>query len=83
MSCFLLNLAELEYHRQFWKKSEENLNEAIEYQNKAEIYPKEEVLAKLIFGDFKYHEGNYKYQEDDSNHQIHCYNLALEYYNDA
>ncbi|CAJ0651864.1 422_t:CDS:10, partial [Entrophospora sp. SA101] len=49
----------------------------------AEIYPKEEVLAKLIFGDFKYHEGNYKYQEDDSNHQIHCYNLALEYYNDA
>lgn len=36
MSCFLLNLAELEYHRQFWKKSEENLNEAIEYQNKVD-----------------------------------------------
>ena len=52
------------------------------FKKKAEIYLKEEVLAKLIFGKFKYHEGNYKYLEGDLDYKC-CYNLASDYYNDA
>ena len=49
-------------------------------KKKAEIYPKEKVLANLVFGNFKYHEGYYKYLEGDLNH---CYDLAYNYYKDA
>ena len=37
MSSFLLKLAELKYQRQLWKESEEDLNEAMGYQNKARV----------------------------------------------
>ena len=51
-------------------------------KKKAEIYPKEKVLANLVFGNFKYHEGYYKYLEGDLNYQ-HCYDLASNYYDGA
>jgi hypothetical protein len=52
-------------------------------KKKAEIYPKEKVLANLVFGNFKYHEGYYKYLEGDLNHQADCYKSASDYYDNA
>jgi hypothetical protein len=52
-------------------------------KKKAEIYLKEDVLAKFIFGNLKYHEGDYKHLEGNPKYQIHCYDLALNYYNAA
>ncbi len=37
MSYFLLKFAELKYQRQLWKESEEDLNEAMDYQNKTRV----------------------------------------------
>ena len=37
MSYFLLKFAELKYQRQLWEGSEKDLNEAMDYQNKARV----------------------------------------------
>jgi hypothetical protein len=37
MSSFLLKFAELKYQRQLWEGSEKDLNEAMDYQNKARV----------------------------------------------
>ncbi|CAI2170099.1 16975_t:CDS:10 [Funneliformis geosporum] len=83
MSRVLLHLAELEFRRHCWKESEEKINQAIEYQRKAVIFRKEEALAKLCFGDFKYREGDFKFRQGDFDNQLRCYEFALEYYSKA
>ncbi|CAG8506100.1 10891_t:CDS:10 [Funneliformis mosseae] len=83
MSRVLLNFAELEFRRHCWKESEEKINQVIEYQRKAIIFRKEEVLAKLCFGDFKYREGDFKFRQGDFDNQKRCYEFALEYYSKA
>ncbi|RIA83404.1 peptidase family C50-domain-containing protein [Glomus cerebriforme] len=80
ISRILLSLAELEFRRNCWKESEEKINQAIEYQQKSVIFRKEEVLAKLCFGDFKYREGDFKFRQGDFDNQVQCYEFALDYY---